>query len=86
MLKKICLAILAAALCAALALPAAAARYRLGENNGFVAVFDAESGKILEQTETPLSSLPPTDAQSIRSGLFFEDARELASAIENFCS
>ena len=59
----------------------------LGIWRGYVAVWQAEDPQpLLYRTDTPASSLPPVDRETLRRGLRFASREALTAALEDFCS
>lgn len=79
--------LLAGSILFSLTFPAAAkeAAYFLINENNQIAILDSASGTIYH-TGVPLSAIPETDAELIRSGFPCYDSIDLARAMENFCS
>lgn len=61
------------------------AAYYLIEKDGYVAVEDAESRKIL-RTDIRVDRLPRSDAELLEQGIACADKTEVAAALENFDS
>lgn len=61
--------------------------FLLGIWRGYVAVWQTEDPQpLLYRTDTPVSSLLPTDQAKLRKGLRFQELSELTQALEDFCS
>ena len=79
--------IFAAAMLLLLTFASAAGGYLLRDDGaGRIAVFEQETGRCLQQTDIPVSSLQRTDRRQISQGILLPDLPSLTQAMEDFCS
>ena len=60
--------------------------YRLGEQNGMVAVFKGDSSEAFFVSERRISDLPMHDAQMLKKGIVVASEEELKALTEEYCS
>ena len=56
------------------------------DGTGRIAVFEQATGRCLQQTDIPISSLQRVDRLQISQGILLPDLPSLTQAMEDFCS
>mgnify|MGYP006951699742 FL=1 len=65
---------------------AAGGYYLRDDGTGKIAVFEQSTGRCLQKTEIPVSSLNRADRTQMAQGILLPDLPSLTQAMEDFCS